>query len=157
MLTLCSNVRPAPGQHLESPSFPHGRRQIQRHHGAAVAGRHQRLSGPPQETLPPLRRNPHRLLLGSVCSTLLRNQVWPPPVCTHANKKEQHKKPIFFCSMSGGYHCFSVTELTSWKWFWEELSGSRTPAVSRFLKLRSTGSMRSLTMKHLTTTLVSRL
>lgn len=72
---LRSNMWPAFRQHPESPDVPHVRRQGERHHWAAVAGRHQRLPAPVQKALPPLWRSPHQLLLGPVCGALLRNQV----------------------------------------------------------------------------------
>lgn len=49
---------------------------------------------------------------------------------------------------------FPVIMQRNCKWSWEERFGKKTPAVSRFSVLKSTGSMRSLTMRPLTTTSV---
>lgn len=51
---------------------------------------------------------------------------------------------------------FSVRLQTNLRWFWEERFGSKTPAVSRFLRWRNTGSMRGSMKKRLTMILVRR-
>lgn len=78
------------------------------------------------------------------------------PFFCSVTEKKKRRKPTFLCIISECYHSLSVKKQTIWKWFWEERSESRTPAVSRFSRLRNTGSMRSLIQQHLIMTLVSR-
>ncbi|CAG08560.1 unnamed protein product, partial [Tetraodon nigroviridis] len=82
---LCSNLRPAVGQHPESAGIPNVWGQRERHHRAAVAGRHQRVPGPSQAPLLQVWRRSDRLLLDPDRGSLLRREVR-----AHEESEAQH-------------------------------------------------------------------